>query len=482
MKIIPDFLRLNSGENLSRRLLIDVTEFSEGFTYKLSFITPLGKLYLTQELGFSDGRGEYYLPFVLLDGKGVLYCQLCVFGENGFVVKSEIYEFPVYSSCDTGSHPAADENEIKSFFDLFSLIDEKSDREHNHDGLYYLKSETERLLSGKSDASHTHSEYLKKEDMPEIPETPENISEFNNDAGYVTEAEMNEALSEKSDASHSHPHNHDERYYTKDNIDSMMEGSAESGHNHDSRYYTEEETDTLLSGKSDAAHTHSEYLKKEDMPKIPEIPENVSEFNNDAGYVTESKMNESLSKKSDVLHKHDGEYANKTDFDNLQLVVAANSSTVAEVQDECNALSGQLNGVEQKQNTQALSLQLICSSMEQMADIVVDEGTFGEWTYRKWESGIAECWGNIACNHSNAVGKGSNYRFAVDYPFMFAKTPLAFIHPSAMAYKVKKTYPLAPTDTNNKAKLTIFVLLEEDVAVGAGETNSFYVNVKGNWK
>ena len=40
-----------------------------------------------------------------------------------------------------------------------------------------------------------------------------------------------------------------------------------------------------------------------------------------------------------------------------------------------------------------------------MTDFVVEQGTSGIWTYRKWNSGIAECWGthtvsNIACNSS----------------------------------------------------------------------------------
>ena len=27
-------------------------------------------------------------------------------------------------------------------------------------------------------------------------------------------------------------------------------------------------------------------------------------------------------------------------------------------------------------------------------DYVIEEGTSGIWTYRKWNSGVAECWGN----------------------------------------------------------------------------------------
>lgn len=186
--------------------------------------------------------------------------------------------------------------------------------------------------------------------------------------------------------------NGDTNAYLEGRFDKIEKEHAKSNHDHDGRYYTEEETDTLLS------------------------------------------------KKSDVLHKHDGEYANKTDFDNLQLVVAANSSTVAEVQDECNALSGQLNGVEQKQNTQALSLQLICSSMEQMVDMVVDEGVSDYWKYRKWNSDCAECWGVFQTNYSTKMSENGNYAITSDVvrvdlpPNLFSKTPVVALTPMGGGY------------------------------------------------
>lgn len=35
-----------------------------------------------------------------------------------------------------------------------------------------------------------------------------------------------------------------------------------------------------------------------------------------------------------------------------------------------------------------------------IADYVVDYGTSGIWTYRKWASGIAECWGELSYTES----------------------------------------------------------------------------------
>ena len=71
----------------------------------------------------------------------------------------------------------------------------------------------------------------------------------------------------------------------------------------------------------------------------------------------------------------------------------------------------------------------------QVADYVVEEGTSGIWRYRKWASGIAECWGrsdsvtkSIATEwgtlftHDNAIP-------SYEYPFTFASMPVLSITP-----------------------------------------------------
>jgi hypothetical protein len=62
------------------------------------------------------------------------------------------------------------------------------------------------------------------------------------------------------------------------------------------------------------------------------------------------------------------------------------------------------------------------------ADYVVAQGTSGIWTYRKWNSGVAECWG--AYEHTTATTKtwGSLYYSdsltpRISYPFTFASRP-----------------------------------------------------------
>lgn len=45
------------------------------------------------------------------------------------------------------------------------------------------------------------------------------------------------------------------------------------------------------------------------------------------------------------------------------------------------------------------------------ADYIVEQGTDGIWTYRKWNSGIAECWGKWTETLSNYSTVGTLYGF-----------------------------------------------------------------------
>ena len=42
-------------------------------------------------------------------------------------------------------------------------------------------------------------------------------------------------------------------------------------------------------------------------------------------------------------------------------------------------------------------------------DLVVEEGTSGGWTYRKWKSGVAECWGAEKKTTAIATAWGNVY-------------------------------------------------------------------------
>jgi hypothetical protein len=75
-------------------------------------------------------------------------------------------------------------------------------------------------------------------------------------------------LANKSDVGH----NHDSRYYTESEVDTLLGGKANTSHNHDDRYYTEAEVNALLANKSDTSHTHdSRYYQKSEVYTQAEV-------------------------------------------------------------------------------------------------------------------------------------------------------------------------------------------------------------------
>lgn len=74
------------------------------------------------------------------------------------------------------------------------------------------------------------------------------------------------------------------------------------------------------------------------------------------------------------------------------------------------------------------------------ADYVVAQGTSGIWTYRKWNSGLAECWGVYTMNSAATKAWGSLYYSdtlapRINYPFTFTSRPQesVFLHGSGVA-------------------------------------------------
>ena len=66
-----------------------------------------------------------------------------------------------------------------------------------------------------------------------------------------------------------------------------------------------------------------------------------------------------------------------------------------------------------------------------IADFIIDQGTIGEWIYRKWNSGIAECWSqklfqNIPCKNQwgNTYTSGTLAGSNITYPFSFITIPV----------------------------------------------------------
>ena len=325
MRITPQFTRLHSGENKSRLLEIEVNEALWEKTVKLAFVTPMGNIFVSDALSMTEGRATFAVTSSLLDGKGILLCQIIVSDEEGFVCKSTVLELPVFASVDDMSCPVVTDEGLKSLALIFealsgkadivqlreeyytradtdNLLSLKCDAVHNHDGSYYTEAEADALLFEKSDKSHLHEGvYLTREEIEKIAtEKAENANSHEHDDRYYTIDEITSLLSSKCEIDHKHDglyyprkdvdaalsgksnkdHYHDDLYYRKTQLDTILSGKSSTSHNHDSAYYTKSQTDTLLSGKSTSTHKH------------------------DADYYRQNVIDSMLSGKSDKSHIH----------------------------------------------------------------------------------------------------------------------------------------------------------------------------------
>lgn len=64
------------------------------------------------------------------------------------------------------------------------------------------------------------------------------------------------------------------------------------------------------------------------------------------------------------------------------------------------------------------------STIKSNADFVVEQGTSGIWTYRKWNSGIAECWGKRS---STAASSGTTTVSQALPTFLINETPVVSV-------------------------------------------------------
>lgn len=96
------------------------------------------------------------------------------------------------------------------------------------------------------------------------------------------------------------------------------------------------------------------------------------------------------------------------------------------------------------------------------ADYVVEQGTSGIWAYRKWNSGIAECWGRTSIS-----GSTTN----VSLPFTFADTN----------YEAQVTLI---ANSNSATNVTAIVAFSSSVSIGVNTVPSGGARlfVIGRWK
>ena len=71
--------------------------------------------------------------------------------------------------------------------------------------------------------------------------------------------------------------------------------------------------------------------------------------------------------------------------------------------------------------------------LDEAIDYIVEQGTEGIWTYRKWNSGIAECWGTLQCEITGWNAWGSLYEAASSTRYATFPTGLFNVPPVCVA-------------------------------------------------
>ena len=118
-------------------------------------------------------------------------------------------------------------------------------------------------------------------------------------------------------------------------------------------------------------------------------------------------------------------------------------------------------------------------------DYIVDQGISGIWTYRKWNSGLAECWGVYTMTTAATKTWGSLYYSdtlapRINYPFTFTSRPQesAFLHGSSVAGWV---YPEAGGIGLNTTTQTGQYGFVRPTTIASSEVKYEYT-VVGRWK
>ena len=215
---------------------------------------------------------------------------------------------------------------------------------HNEDGTISLLDVTRYTQTGDKFGSNDVNAITEKINNNEnkIKDAEGNIINLQKEKANKTE--VDDLLKGKSNTNHTHNYAGSDSAGGKANsakvADSVAWGNVSgkpssyppSGHNHDDRYYTETEMNTLLNNKSNTNHAHA-YAGSDSAggkATSAKVADSVawgnvsgkptgyppSSHNHDDRYYTETEMNTKLNGKSDTTHHHDSVYSKATNVKN----------------------------------------------------------------------------------------------------------------------------------------------------------------------
>lgn len=113
------------------------------------------------------------------------------------------------------------------------------------------------------------------------------------------------------------------------------------------------------------------------------------------------------------------------------------------------------------------------------ADYVVEQGTSGIWTYRKWNSSIAECWGSTSVPSATYSANGGYKNITESLPSgLFNATPTVVLASGRINTLIQTMVGF--TAPNNATSVQTYLINRGASAVT--QTGSVFWQVKGTWK
>jgi hypothetical protein len=108
-------------------------------------------------------------------------------------------------------------------------------------------------------------------------------------------------------------------------------------------------------------------------------------------------------------------------------------------------------------------------------DSVVAQGTSGIWTYRKWSSGLAECWCKRAYSVTTKANSAVTLELGDALPFAFTENPVVHMSPTEeTAYQ--HWFGAVHANTSQLAYAVVYAFAAKAV------TGTAMVSVVGRWK
>ena len=158
MEIQAQSEHIYAGEHRYRLLNVQVEAALADREVRLGFITPTGKVFVSEALQLSDGCCQYALPFTLLDAKGVLQAQILVTDGETLCAKSRVYCFEVERSVEEGETFDGDRLvSLAQISEAYTYL--KTIFEQTTDGIFdYVREELARMTPTVDAALSTTSE------------------------------------------------------------------------------------------------------------------------------------------------------------------------------------------------------------------------------------------------------------------------------------------------------------------------------------